>query len=175
MDSEVTQVVREDDTALITYGDAYKKRVESFIRENKHHITISKLTNNIPITEAELGALEQILFDGDERGTLEIFKKEFGDEPLGVFIRSIIGLNVSAAQQAFSEFLSVGNFKADQMTFIQNIITFLSKNGTIDTEMLFKAPFTDINDGGLNGVFDDASAHKIISIVDNINENAQVG
>ena len=174
-DSEVTQIVREDDTALITYGVAYKKRVESFIRENKHHITISKLTNNIPITEAELGALEQILFDGDERGTLEIFKKEFGDEPLGVFIRSIIGLNVSAAQQAFSEFLSVGNFKADQMTFIQNIITFLSKNGTIDTEMLFKAPFTDINDGGLNGVFDDASAHKIISIVEHINENAQVG
>jgi type I restriction enzyme R subunit len=41
--------------------------------------------------------------------------------------------------------------------------------------MLFKAPFTDINDGGLNGVFDDASAHKIISIVEHINENAQVG
>jgi type I restriction enzyme R subunit len=173
-DSEVTQVMREPHT-YTTYGLPYKKRVESFIRENKNHTTISKLTNNIPITEAELGALEQMLFDGDERGTVEIFKKEFGDEPLGVFIRSIIGLDVTAAQQAFSEFLSVGNLKADQMTFIQNIITFLTKNGTIDTEMLFKAPFTDINDGGLNGVFDDASAYKIISIVEHINENAQAG
>ena len=54
-------------------------------------------------------------------------------------------------------------------------IRILLKDGTIYTEMLFEAPFTDINDGGLNGVFDDASAHKIISIVEHINENAQVG
>jgi type I restriction enzyme R subunit len=174
-DSDVTQTLRDDDTAYTTYGLPYRKRVESFIRENKNHITISKLINNIPITSAELTALEQMLFDGDERGTIEAFKKEFGDEPLGVFIRSIIGLDITAAQQAFSEFLSTGNLKADQMTFIQNIITYLTKNGTIQPGMLFEAPFTDINDAGLNGVFDDTAAYKIISIVEHINENAQVG
>jgi type I restriction enzyme R subunit len=174
-DSEVTQTMRDDDTAVTTYGLPYRKRVESFIRENKNHITISKLINNIPITSAELAALEQMLFDGDERGTVEAFKKEFGDEPLGVFIRSIIGLDITAAQQAFSEFLSTGNLKADQMTFIQNIITYLTKNGTIQPGMLFEAPFTDINDAGLNGVFDDTAAYKIISIVEHINEIAQVG
>lgn len=67
------------------------------------------------------------------------------------------------------------NLKADQMTFIQNIITYLTKNGTIQPGMLFEAPFTDINDAGLNGVFDDTAAYKIISIVEHINENAQVG
>jgi type I restriction enzyme R subunit len=174
-DSDVTSTLRDDDRAVNTYGIPYRKRVESFIRENKHHTTISKLTNNIPITEAELAALEQMLFDGDERGTVEAFKKEFGDEPLGVFIRSIIGLDIAAAQQAFSEFLSMGNLKADQITFIQNIITYLTKNGTIEPSMLFEAPFTDINDAGLNGVFDDTAAYKIISIVEHINENAQVG
>ena len=30
----------------------------------------------------------------------------------------------------------------------------------------------DMNDQGLMGVFDDASSHKIISIVESINENA---
>jgi type I restriction enzyme R subunit len=174
-DSEITQSLRDDDTAVTTYGLPYRKRVESFIRENKNHITISKLINNIPITSTELVALEQMLFDGDERGTAEAFKKEFGNEPLGVFIRSIIGLDITAAQQAFSEFLSAGNLKADQMTFIQNIITYLTKNGTIQPGMLFEAPFTDINDAGLNGVFDDTAAYKIISIVEHINENAQVG
>jgi type I restriction enzyme R subunit len=173
-DSDISLVMRES-AAFTSYGKPYKLRVESFIRENKNHITISKLINNIPITSAELAALEQILFDGDERGTVEVFKKEFGDEPLGVFIRSIIGLDITAAQQAFSEFLTTGNLKADQMTFIQNIITYLTVNGTIEPGMLFEAPFTDINDAGLNGVFDDTAAYKIISIVEHINENAQVG
>ena len=61
------------------------------------------------------------------------------------------------------------------MTFIQNIITHLTKNGTIDPEMLFESPFTDINDRGLMGVFDDGDAHKVISIIERINENAGIG
>lgn len=64
---------------------------------------------------------------------------------------------------------------AHQMTFIQNIITYLSKNGTIDKRMLFQAPFTDSHDEGLFGIFDDAQAGKIISIIEGINENAEVG
>ena len=41
--------------------------------------------------------------------------------------------------------------------------------------MLFEPPFTDVNDQGLLGVFDDADAGKIIRIIDGINENARVG
>ena len=157
------------------YGIPYRKRVESFIRDNKPHLTISKLTTNLPITIEELTALENMLFDGAERGTKEAYVKEYGNQPLGVFIRSIIGLDITAAQEAFAEFLNNGNLKADQVTFIQNIINYLNKNGTIEPSMLFEPPFTDINDYGLNGVFDDTSAYKIISIVEHVNENAQVG
>jgi type I restriction enzyme R subunit len=173
-DSEVTTIVNEPSFES-NYGTAYKKRVESFIRENKHHITISKLNTNLPITPEELTALENMLFDGVERGTKESFVKEYGEQPLGVFIRSILGLDISAAQKAFAEFLNNGNLRADQITFIQNIIDYLRINGTIDPGMLFESPFTDINDGGLNGVFDDAAANKIISIVEHVNENANVG
>jgi type I restriction enzyme R subunit len=94
---------------------------------------------------------------------------------LGGAYLSIIGLDITAAQEAFAEFLNNGNLKADQVTFIQNIINYLNKNGTIEPSMLFEPPFTDINDYGLNGVFDDTSAYKIISIVEDVNENAQVG
>ena len=170
-DSEVTMVANEPDFTS-NYGLPYKKRVESFIRENKFHLTISKLSSNQPITVEELKALETILFDGEDRGTKEDYVKEFGDEPLGVFVRSIVGLDVKAAQDAFAEFLQAGSMKADQITFIQTIISHLTKNGTIDPSMLFEPPFTDMNDQGLMGVFDDASSHKIISIVESINENA---
>jgi type I restriction enzyme R subunit len=149
--------------------------VESFIRENRNHITISKLSSNLPITALELEVLENLLFDGVERGTKDSFIKEYGNQPLGVFIRGIIGLDIAAAQDAFAEFLNNGNLRADQITFIQNIINYLNINGTIEPSLLFEPPFTDINDAGLNGVFEDTAAYKIISIVEHVNENAMVG
>ena len=150
----------------------YHERVESYIRDHRHHIVIQKINTNIPITTNEIAQLETILFDGEERGTKEDYVAHYGDKPLGEFIRSIIGLEVNAAKEAFTEFLQKGNLRADQMTFVNNIITYLTKNGTIDKGMLFEPPFTDINDQGLLGVFDDAEAHNIIRIIERVNSNA---
>lgn len=58
------------------------------------------------------------------------------------------------------------------MTFIQNIITYLTKNGTIEPGILFEPPFTDMHDQGLLGIFEDSDAYKVISIIESINENA---
>jgi type I restriction enzyme R subunit len=168
-DFTITETVAD---MSVNYGTLYRKRVESYIRDNKHNLIIYKLTSNLPITADELSVLEKVLFDGTDRGTREDFVKEFGEAPLGVFIRSIIGLDVKAAQDAFADFLTTGNLRADQMTFIQNIISYLTKNGTIDPSMLFEPPFTDVNDQGLMGVFDDGASHKIISIIEKINDNA---
>lgn len=41
--------------------------------------------------------------------------------------------------------------------------------------MLYQPPFTDLNDQGLSGVFDeDAVLVKVVKIIDEINENAIV-
>jgi len=97
--------------------------------------------------------VEELFFDGEERGTRQDWIKEFGEKTLGVFIRSIKGLDVKAAQNAFSDFIQAGSLRANQMTFKQNIITYLTKNGTIEPSMLFESPFTDMNDKGLLGIF----------------------
>ena len=77
--------------------------------------------------------------------------------------------------EAFADFLQVGNLRADQMTFIKTIISYLSKNGTIDKTMLYQSPFTDINDQGISGVFDnDAKKIKVLKIIDTINNNVFV-
>jgi type I restriction enzyme, R subunit len=150
----------------------YKERVESFIRENKHHLTVQKLRTNQPITVEELDEMERILFNGGEAGTREDFIREYGEKPLGSFIRSIVGLDIQAANAAFSEFLQKGNLRADQMTFINNIVMHLEKNGAIDPSMLFEPPFTDVNDQGLMGVFDDAESVRIISIIEDVERRA---
>lgn len=159
----------------VTSSIIYKTRVERFIRENKNQIAINKLLKNKQITVNELDQLEGLLFNGNERGTKEDFVNAYGEQPLGKFIRSILGLEVEAANTAFAEFLQAGNLRADQMTFLQNIINFLNKNGTIDPKMLFESPFTDIHDQGIMGIFDQGDAGKIINIIKGINGNAELG
>jgi len=153
----------------------YKKRVESYIRSHKHNTIIAKLNTNIAITKDELNHLEEILFDGDQRGNKDDYIKVYGEKPLGEFIRSIIGLSKEAADGAFADFLQSGSLRADQMTFIQQIIQHLTINGTLDKSMLFEAPFTNLNDEGITGVFEDEETFKIISIIDHINGNANIG
>ena len=154
---------------------SYKDRVESYIRKNKDHLTIHKLRKNIPITKDELNVIENMLFTESVAGTKEQFVQQYGEKPLGAFIRSVTGLEQSVLNEAFADFLQVGDLRADQMTFINTIISYLSKNGTINKNMLYEPPFTDLNDQGISGVFDnDADLIKIIKIIDLVNDNAMI-
>ena len=49
-------VVREPMQGYLNL-QSYKDRVEKYVRENRHHLTIDKLTRNQPITPAELESI----------------------------------------------------------------------------------------------------------------------
>ncbi len=176
-EDEINENKVTDFDLVSTYRNlkSYRDRVESFIRKNEHHLTIDKLKKNLPITAGDLEQLEKFLFDGDERGTKEEFKEEVEGQSLGVFIRSIVGLDMEAVQKAFSEFLHSGNYTAQQVRFIDIIVNHLIENGTLNKQLLFEPPFTEIHQDGMFGVFDDGQVRKVISIVDEINERAEVG
>jgi type I restriction enzyme R subunit len=171
----------KDEMGEVTFTDivnsyqelgSYKRRVEKFIRENKSHITIHRICNNKPISKQELEELERLLFTIDTTATKESLEQVTGRQPLAKFIRSILGLDVNAAKEAFSVFLQGENLTATQLHFINTIIDYLSVNGTIEKKLLFDKPFTDINDQGLAGVFEMEKAGAIVRIVDGINRNA---
>ena len=155
---------------------SYKDRVEKYLRENKDHLVISKITHNQPITAAELNQLESILFDDEQLGTRAEYVETYGEQPLGVFIRSILGLDIEAANALFTDFLVAGNLKADQLTFINNVIKYLTVNGRIEKKLLFdNPPFNNEHQNGIIGLFDDAEATRILKLIDSVNGNAEVG
>ena len=154
--------------------NAYKLKVEHFLKEQISHITISKLRTNKSITNAELEELERLIFEKGHLGTKEKFQKAFGQKhPISFFVRSLVGLDASAARQEFSEFLRAAPMTATQIKFIDIIIDHLSVNGIIEKALLVQPPFTDINDKGVFGLFTDDQVGKIISIIDGINGNAE--
>ena len=50
---------------------------------------IHKLRNNVPITKEELNSIENMLFTEDLAGTKEQLIEQYGEKPLGAFIRSV--------------------------------------------------------------------------------------
>jgi len=152
----------------------YKERVEAYIRKNKHHLVIAKLQNNEPITSKELEVLETLLFTEDGANSKEEFVEYYGEKPLGVFIRSVVGLSKEALNEAFASFIATGNLTANQMTFVRTIIEYMSANGTVDKSALFEQPpFNQKYDDGIMGMFgNEGDVMKIINIIDNISNNA---
>lgn len=150
----------------------YRKRVQRFIHEHQDHITIRRLKNNEPISERDVAALEDILFAEDGPMPRKEYETIFGEKPLGVLVRSVVGLSRNAAKAAFSEFLAEAPLHPDQITFLDEVVEYLVKNGTMEPEAMFDTPFTHIHDQGIVGVFGEVLSKKVISLVRDINENA---
>ena len=157
-----------------SYGDfsSYRLKVERFVREHKDHLTIRRLMHNEPITSADLHGLEEILFSEQAAEDRTKFEKVFGKQPLGRFIRSLVGLDRSAAKAAFTEYLSSTKLSPDQITFVNQIIDHLVKNGVMNPERLFEPPFTDKSSAGLAGVFP-SDAEEVLRVIERINTNAE--
>jgi type I restriction enzyme R subunit len=153
-------------------SENYKLKVERYIRDNIYHTTIQKLRKNIKLTSAELDELERLIFVDSQIGSKDVFLKNYGEQPLGKFIRSIIGMDEEATQKAFSELIDTGNLKALQIEFIRTIINHFKNNGILELPQLAQPPFTDINDQGIFGLFDDEDQDRIIQIVEQVNNNA---
>jgi len=151
---------------------SYKDRVEAFIRKNRTHLVIDKLYKNLPITTKELESLEQFLLK-EALESKDRFIREYGEQPLGKFVRNIIGLDIEVTNQLFAEFISQGNLNANQITFIQKIINYLNQNGIIEKQLLTQSPFNEQHDQGVFGIFPEEDKFEtIIKVINQVNLNA---
>ena len=70
-----------------------------------------------------------------------------------MFIRELVGLDRSAAKEAFADYLDEAKFNAQQLRFINTIIDYLTQNGVMSAKKLAQPPFSDIHYEGITGVF----------------------
>jgi type I restriction enzyme, R subunit len=149
----------------------YRKKVEAYIREHEDHIAIHKLKRNVALTEGDLVELEEMLFSSQEVESRDRFEQVYGKEmSLKLFIRQIVGLDRNAAKASFAKYLKGGNFTANQIRFVENIIDYLTQNGVMNPGLLYESPFTDLHSSGLDGVFNDDEADEIVAKVRSFTE-----
>lgn len=148
----------------------YKAKAEYYIRQHQNNIAIAKLKTNQPLTSTDISNLENILWK--EVGTKQDYELEFGTKPLGEFVREIVGLDMNAAKEAFSEYLTNTSLDSRQIYFVNQIVEYIVHNGVMkDFSVLQEAPFTDR--GSIVEIFTDLKVWMgIRKVIDSINNNA---
>ena len=91
---------------------------------------------------------------------------------LGIFIRSLVGLDRETAKQAFSQFVVGTTATASQLEFIDLIVQYLTENGVMDVGRLYESPFTDISQQGPEVLFLPGRVTEMIQVLDKIRERA---
>lgn len=150
----------------------YKIRLEFYIRQHEQdNPVILKLKTNVPLTKIDVQNLEHVVWD--ELGTKEDYYNEYGEKPLGEFVREIVGLDLNAAKKAFAKYLDERNLNSNQIYFVNQVVEFIVRNGVMkDFSVLQESPFVD--KGSIVDLFGDDLQiwNGIRNVISNINQNA---
>ena len=148
----------------------YKAKAEFYVRQHTDNVVIAKLKGNIPLNSEDVKALEEILWN--EIGTKQDYEAEYGQKPLGEFVREIVGLEMNAAKEAFAQYLNDTSLDSRQIYFVNQIVEYIVHNGMMkDLSVLQEAPFTD--HGSIVEVFTDLSVWAgIRKAIERVNANA---
>jgi type I restriction enzyme, R subunit len=171
------QIGAESEVELPGFGapDAYAKflaKARHFLKAHEDHIAIHKLRNNEPLTKSDLTELERILTEAGLGAPEDFEKAKSENHGLGLFVRSLIGLDRNAAKAALSAFTQGTTLRANQLHFLDEIVNHLTEHGAMDPARLYESPFTDFSPKGADGLFDSQSVDKLISVLDQVRQRA---
>jgi len=149
----------------------FKEKARQFLKAHEDHLALQRLKRSQPLTPTDLAELEQMLVQAG--GTPEMITKvSAGCPSLGVFIRSLVGMDRDAVYQAFNEFISGSTATPDQLEFIELIVSELTANGVVEARRLYESPFLDISPQGPEALFPEAKVDRMFQILEEFKKRA---
>ena len=137
-------------------GVQYEKKVKDYLRNHLNHLVIHRLRKNLPLTPTDLQQLEQTLIEiGEEEGQtlLSHLLEQHHAPSLPWFVRTIVGMDRSAAQAAFARYLNERRLTTPQIRFIEMVIDQLTSRGVMTAAALYEPPFSNLHAGGPDELF----------------------
>lgn len=133
--------------------------------ENLQGNNATKPIKNITDTAGQLSKI----------GTRADYEKEFGKMPVTKLVRQLVGLDRTAANELFSQFLNNQTLNSKQIHFVKLIVDYVVKNGLIDdNKILQQEPFRNL--GSIVELFKENmdEARNIMGVIADIKKNAEV-
>lgn len=161
---------------LPQFGEAeftrFKQKARHFLKAHEDHLVLHKLPHGKALTASDLNELEKMLLDAGVGGAEDIARAREASQGFGRFVRSLVGLDRAAVQDAFGDFLAVGTASAAQIEFIEMVVEHLTDQGTLDPALLYEPPFTDIAPTGPDRLFDEEKVTRLFTKIKALNESA---
>ncbi|MBZ0212228.1 MAG: DEAD/DEAH box helicase family protein [Nitrospirae bacterium] len=164
----------ESEIALPGFVDAagferFKEKARAFLRDHQHRGSIQRLRLNEPLTQADLEDLERVLIECGAGGSEIQRASEAG---LGLFVRSIVGLDREAAKRSLNAYLGDRTLSATQIEFTNMIVDYLTEHGVMEPRLLFESPFTDLSALGVDGLFGSEEVDSILKFLSLVRDRA---
>lgn len=150
--------------------ERFKEKARHYLRPRESALALQKLRLGLGLIADDLRSLEDLLAEAN-LGSEENYQNARA-EGLGVFVRSLLGMDRQAAVRAFDAFLQGSALNGNQQQFISMIIEELTRSGVVQPERLFESPFTDVAPSGFEALFGTGGANQITEILDKIRRSA---
>jgi type I restriction enzyme R subunit len=163
------------DLPLIPTGldyEKFKSKTREFLRHHDDKLALQKLRRNMPITATDLQELEKILLEQASGNSTFIQQAREESNGLGLWVRSLVGLDRAAAVEAMAEFLNDTNATASQIEFAKMIVEYLTVDGAIAAERLYETPFTLVSTTGPDTVFGKVKVERLFAVIESIRQRA---
>lgn len=149
----------------------FQMKAQDFLKRHLDHITVQKLRRNEQLTAQDLDELERILVEevGATESDLDEARAAGG---LGLFVRSLVGLERDAAKAALAGFIGSRNLNANQIEFVNLVIEHLTEQGAMDPRRLYESPFTDFDAMGVNGLFRQGDVQVLVTALAELRRRA---
>ncbi|WP_206606365.1 type I restriction-modification enzyme R subunit C-terminal domain-containing protein [Steroidobacter cummioxidans] len=140
----------------------FRAKAQAFLRAHQDHVAVNKVRMNKPLTPVDLSELERMLVDSGVGARDDLERAATQAAGLGLFVRSLVGLDRGAAKDAFGEFLRDTTFSGNQIEFINLIVNHLTEHGVMDAARLYESPFTDLTPQGPDGLFNSHQVDRLV-------------
>ena len=159
------------DLPLVTAGldyERFKTKTRDFLKAHEDRLAVYKLRTNKPITPTDVAELEVILLEqaAGDKHLIDQAKEATGG--LGLFVRSLLGLERGAAMEAMADFLNEQNATASQLEFAKLMVNYLTVDGVITKERLYDSPFTNVAATGPDSIFPEAKVEQLFKVIEEI-------
>ncbi|MCK8467821.1 DEAD/DEAH box helicase family protein [Microbacterium sp. KSW4-16] len=151
--------------------ERFRSKAEAYLRQHLDKLALQRLRRNKQLTPGDLTELEGMLVAAGA-GPVDLVWANDQTGGLGIFIRGLVGLDRSAATEAFERYLDETKFTVVQIRFVNLIVDELTKNGVMDPSRLFEPPYTDQAPTGPDLIFPDVDVGFIIETLRGINKTA---
>ena len=152
--------------------EKFRAKVRAFLRSHQDNIVIFKLRTNKQLTPSDLSELESILAESGIGETEDIIRAKEESQGLGLFVRSLVGLDREVAKQELARFISDKKLNANQIEFVNMIIDYLTEHGVMDAALLYESPFTDITPQGPDELITSSQVDELICLLGEVYDRA---